>query len=115
MSAKAKTQAANLRPILPPDPGVLVPGASGDVALGKIRRQIEVPLDSLKAPMGALAGAAGVAHDAGQLGWAERVMAVTRRLGAADAELAEALAALVRRRADSSKTYEEVIAIAGAG
>jgi hypothetical protein len=94
VSVKAKTQAAKLRPIPPPDPGVLVPGASGDVALGRIRRQIEVPRASLGAPMVALAGAAGVAHDAGQLAPAERVMAVTRRLEAADAGLAEALAAL---------------------
>jgi hypothetical protein len=75
MSAKGSTQPAKLRPIPPPDPGVLVPGVADDVALGRIRRQIEVPRASLKAPVSALAGAAGVAHEAGQLARAERVMA----------------------------------------
>lgn len=93
MNAKSK-QAPKVRPIPPSDPGVLVPGVLGDVALGKIRRQIEVPMASLAAPLDALSGAASVAHDAGQLARAERVRAVTRRLGVAGAELTEALAAL---------------------
>lgn len=93
MSPKARSQ-AKLRPIDPPDPGVLVPGEFGDVALGKVRRQIEVPRVSLAAPRTALEECAAIAQAAGQLGRAERVAEVVRRLAAADAELATALDAL---------------------
>lgn len=90
----SKTKAAKLRPIEPPDPGVLLPGVIGDVALGRIRRQIEVPRQGLVAPTSALSGTAGIVHAAGQLARAERVMAVVRRLGEAEAAIAGALAAL---------------------
>lgn len=82
------------RPIEAADPGVLVPGELGDVALGKVRRQIEVPRTSISAPRAALEGTEAVARAAGQLGRAERAAQVARRLAAAEAELAMALHAL---------------------
>jgi hypothetical protein len=93
LSLTARSQPKR-RTIEAPDPGVLVPGEFGDVALGKVRRQIEVPRISLTAPRTALEGAEAIARDAGQLGRAERVAGVARGLAAADAELAMALHAL---------------------
>jgi hypothetical protein len=46
----------------PAEPGVLLPGQAGDVALRKVRRQIEVPRASLDAPRLAMAGVVDVAR-----------------------------------------------------
>lgn len=82
------------KPIPPPDPGVLLPGATGDISTGKLRRQIEVPQTALMAPLEALQGASSIARDAGQVDRAKRLQEVAERLSGARAELSGALAAL---------------------
>lgn len=83
-----------MRPIAAPAPGLLIPGSEGDVALGKVRRQIEVPASALLAPSEALLGAGEVATAAGQQHRAQLIGAVVDRLAAARVELAAALTAL---------------------
>lgn len=83
-----------MRPIAAPAPGLLIPGAEGDVALGKVRRQVEVPASSLLAPLEALLGAVDVTTAAGQQHRAQLIGAVVKRLSAARVELAAALTAL---------------------
>ncbi|HEX9530600.1 MAG TPA: hypothetical protein VF954_05645 [Acidimicrobiales bacterium] len=92
------------KPLLPPGPGILLPGASGDVDTGKIRRQLEVPERATEAPLTALEGAEAVARQAGRLDRADRLGEVVRRVASAHASLAGALAALSEfERAEKGK------------
>lgn len=92
-----KTPAAPPKPtagIPPPDPGRLLPGPRGDVAVGKVRRQIEVQSTALIAPADALRGVIQVAHDSGQDQRAQLATTVVGKIEAARVMLAGALAAL---------------------
>jgi hypothetical protein len=91
---------AKPRPIPQPDPGILLPGETGDVALGKVRRQIEVPRVSLDAPRLALLSVLHVAYAAsgepvGDTTQGERLTAaLMHRLEEAQEALDQALRAL---------------------
>lgn len=92
-----KTRPAPPKPtagIPPPDPGRLLPGPRGDVALGKVRRQIEVQSTALMAPSDALQGVAEVARATGHDERAQLANAVLGKVEAARMMLAGALAAL---------------------
>lgn len=80
--------------LAPPPVGLLIPGADGDVSTGKTRRQIEVPLNALGAPLTALAGAAAVARAAGQSWRGMQLGVIVGELLAAQEALRDALSHL---------------------